>query len=485
MRASLLGFIFLLLLASCNSGGGSGGGGFVPTGNIIAVAERRGATEITVGGAREAVSAGALVRVTNLTTGEAREARASQDGSFEIGFTGGTNSIFRIEVQEDGIDETIGVTLLEDAVTRDIATLGSVPSDIEVRGGRAYVVNGFSDNVQVFDITTNPPVEIGRIVLPLGQDPVKIAFIDSERAVVPNLIGQSIAILNLGTLSCDVIIANEDGEYSPCAEKIIVPGAFEEPSGVAVLGEKLFVTNNNLDPSFNPAGAGFVTVFNLGTLELIGFIETSGANSGHPTVVGDKLWVLNGGNVLFDPVEGAFTCDQAFIPSLDEIDPATLAVVGTITMPLDEANPKACLPSNLAITPDGRFAYMGLGILGGMFKADLSSRTLLRGARNPIVATDPSELDFVADIAIRGDGVGFFTLFNTDRVGVIDTLGDELNPFPFVSPFPAGLKALDPSSQFFEGVQFLALTNGFPDIYFITTISNKLGSIDTSRIVAP
>jgi hypothetical protein len=464
MRTTLLGLAALLFLISCGSGGDGGGGGFVPTGKIAAVAERRGAGEVTVGGAEEAVSPGALVRVTNLSTRETKEARASRDGSFEIGFTAGTDSLFRVEVQEDGIEETIGVTLLEDAVTRNIATLGSVPTDIEVRGGRAYV---------------------GRIVLPLGQDPVKIAFIDSERAAVPNLIGQSIAILNLATLTCDVIIANEDGDYSPCAEKIIIPGAFEEPSGIAVLGGRLFVTNNNLDPNFNPAGAGFITVFNLDTLELLGFIEASGANSGNPKVVGDKLWVLNGGNVLFDPAEGDFTCDQAFVPSLDEIDPATLEVVGTIEMPLDGANPKACLPSNLATTPDGRLAYMGLGILGGMFKADLSTRTLLRGASNPIFVTSPTELDFVADIVIRGDGMGFFTLFNTDRVGVIDTGSDKPNPFPFVSPFPAGLKAFDPSSQFFEGVQFLALSGGFPDIYFITTISNKLGSIDTSRVTAP
>jgi hypothetical protein len=49
------------------------------------------------------------------------------------------------------------------------------------------------------------------------------------------------------------------------------------------------------------------------------------------------------------------------------------------------------------------------------------------------------------------------------------------------------LRADDPNSEFFDGVQNLAIRSDgdFPDLFFITGLSSKLGSVNTSLILPP
>ena len=489
------------LAASCNSDGGGAQESFIPTGQIVAVARSSAADRIVVGGTPGTAPAGAEVVVTDLDTSETIQTTADDDGSFavEFGVGGGggtsfaslsgasTSDLFRIEIPADGTDVTVGVTLLDAAVSRGIRPVGSVPTDLEMYDGRLYVVNGFSDNVEVHDLSTFPPTFVGTITLPLGQDPVSISFLGGGKAAVANLVGQSVAIVDLDTLECDTLISAVETDPTPCGELVLLPGAFDDPSGVVQAAGKLFVTNDNLGPDFNPNGNGFVTVLDAYTYEVIDLIDSSGANSGYPTLHGGDVWVLNSGNVLFDFDTFTFSCDEAFPPSLDVIDPFTLETVRTIPMPLSAANPTSCLPVSFAVTPDGRYAYLGLGLTAEVVKVDMADGVLEAGLDNPIVITAPGEFNLVSDIVIAPGGLAFLALFNTDEIATLDTLTDTPNPFPFIDPIPAGLKADDPSSPFFEGVQYLALAPDgvFPDLYFVTGISERLGALDTSLILAP
>ncbi|NIP26022.1 MAG: hypothetical protein GWO38_19940 [Phycisphaerae bacterium] len=119
-------------------------------------------------------------------------------------------------------------------------------------------------------------------------------------------------------------------------------------------------------------------------------------------------------------------------------------------------------------------------------KVDLFEGTVINGPSNPIVVTDLSGLNNTADIAIK-DGLLFTTLFNSDQIAVLDTSTDQVNPFPYIVPFPAGIRGDDPNSQLFDGVQSLAIRPGEAgvdftgaDIYFITGISEQLGSVDST-----
>ena len=198
--------------------------------------------------------------------------------------------------------------------------------------------------------------------------------------------------------------------------------------------------------------------------------------------IDDIIYAMNNGNVLFDFETSEFTCDTDFPPSIDLIDSANDSIFDTIDIPLSEQNPTVCLPNNLTATSDG-FGYTGLGLVGALLKVDLFEGTVINGTNNPIIITDLSGLNNTADVAIK-DGLLFTSLFNSDQIAVLDTDTDQVDPFPYIAPFPAGIRADNPNSTLFDGVQSLAIRPGDnftgADLYFITGISGQLGSVDTT-----
>ncbi len=481
----------LLFLVGCDEQGG-GGGGFIPQGTILAVAERGGEEEtIKVGGTEQSVPPGSTVEVTNLSTLETKTTTGLSDGSFDPSFSGDTDDLFNVLVtQGENIveDVVVGVTLLSDSVQQNLRTLGSVPADIMIRGNRGYVLNGFSNNIQILDLNQNPPTVTGTITLPENSNPIAMAFLDDTRAYVANNIGQSVAVVNLFTRVCETLIvrAGTGNDPSPCQDVITIAGTpFEEPAGIAITNGKVYVSNNNLGDSFNPMGNGFITVINASNNLIIKTISTSGANTTSMAVVNGSLYALNNGNVFFNPASG-FQCDFGFPPSIDLINTQTDVVASTINIPLSLANPTICLPSSITPTEDGRFAYTGLGLVGGLLKIDLFLGTVVNGTDDPIFITDPETFNSTSDIAIR-NGLLFTTLFNSDQIAVVDTTNDQVNPFPYFVPFPSGIRADDPNSILFDGVQSLAVRDGVPgvdfigpNLFYITGISEQLGSVDTT-----
>ncbi len=491
MRLLLTIFVFSFFGAvfiGCDSGG-SGGGGFVPTGDILAVAERAGQNQtIKVGGTQGAVPPGSTVEVTNLTTLETQTTFGLPDGSFDPTFTGNTNDLFNVLVTNNGnivLDTIIGVTLLRNAVERNLAQLGSVPADIKIRGSRAYIINGFSNNIQIFELNQNPPQSLGTIVVPPGSNPISMDFFGDTQAYVANNTAQSVAVVNINNGNCETLIvsAEDQGTTTPCQNVVnVLANTFEEPAGVLIVNDKVYISNNNLDENFSPNGNGFITVLSTATNQVLDTIAATGSNTTSMVEIDEILYALNNGNILFDFDTFEFTCDTSFPPSIDIINTDTDTVFDTIDIPLSQQNPTVCLPNNLTATSDG-FGYTGLGLVGALLKVDLFEGTVINGPANPIVITDPTGLNNTADIVIK-DNLLFTSLFNSDQIAVLDTSNDQVDPFPYITPFPAGIRGDDPNSQLFDGVQSLAIRPGDnftgADLYFITGISEQLGSVDTT-----
>ena len=486
--------IIAAFTAACDETDTNGGGDVVAD-NILAVSEFDGDDEeIKVGGVAGAVPPGSKVVVTNQDTGEIQETTGNQDGSFDPTFQGSTDDTFLVEVFENNelIDMTeLSVITLESLVNSNLDQLGSVPSLIKIQGNRAYVLNGFSDNIQVFDINQNPPVEIGTITLPPGSDPVGMDFINEQQALVANLISQTAAVVNLETFECEILYTRQEGiSFDPCNQAInLGTGRFEEPFGVLVVGNTGYITNQNLDANFIPNGNGFITVIDLEN-DTSFTIQAGGAGSVDMLQAGDEIFIVNAGNVDFAPVTFDPECDPLFTPSVDVLNINSNTIVDNIPIPLSQINPTACFPDSITATPDNQFAYLGLGLVGALLKIDLVNKQLINGTDDPIVVTDLNDLQRIDSLAIDGNGIGFIPLFNTDQIAVFNTANDEINPFPAIAPFPAGIRAFDPDNDFFDGVQFLALRPGVqgidfngPNLYFITTISEQLGSINANIIL--
>jgi len=494
MRLLLTVFVFSFfgtVFIGCDSGGNSGGG-FAPTGDILAVAERAGQNEtIKVGGLAGSVPSGSMVEVTNLSTQETQTTFGLPDGSFDPTFMGDTNDMFNVLVTNNGnivLDTIVGVTLLRNAVERNLAQLGSVPADIKIRDNRAYVINGFSNNIQVFDINQNPPQLLMTIVVPPGSNPSSMDFFGDDLAYVSNNIGQSVAVVNIQTGDCETLIVSAEDQdiTAPCQNVVTAPtGSFDDPSRVAITNGKVYISNNNLAGFSEPMGNGFVTVIDPIQNQVIDIINASAANSTTMVVFDGDLLLVNVGNVLSTPDFSEFFCDEEFPPSIDIIDPQTDTIIDTIEIPLSEVNTLVCLPNALAINSRG-FGYLGLGLVGSLLKVDLLTGEVINGTDNPIVITDITGLNNTRDIAIKNDLL-FTTLFNSDQIAVLDTNTDQADPFPYITPFPVGIRADDPNSVLFDGAQSLAIRPGVSgvdftgaDIYFITGISEQLGSVDST-----
>jgi len=485
---SIILIVFLSGAISC--GGGNGNKRQVISGRIMAIAEKDGNDQkIKVGGGPGAVPAGSTVNVTNLSTMETKSIVATNDGSFDPEFQGNTNDLFKVQIIQNGelSDEfTLGVTLLTDIINKNLGSLGDTPSELEIKNNIAYVLNGFSDNIQRFDLSKTPPQELSPVAVPTGSDPVSFDLLDNGKIYTANLIGQSVSLINPDTNECEIIYVKENPSVNTgCDQTVVIDGAFEDPSDVQLVGSKLYVTNNNFDEFFFPKGNGFITVIDTDTNQLDTIIESDGANSGSINLIDNDMFVLNTGNFVFDPDTNKFQCDTDFPPSVSIIDTGTETIKDTIEIPLSTQNPLVCAPGIMAITLDKKYAFLGLGLVGGMLKIDIENRSVINGTSNPVAFTDLSGLNSVTDIDFNDQGFGFAALFNTDQIAVFKTDNNELNPFPFISPLPAGIKATNPDSDFFDGVQFIDLRNGDfsgPDLYFITTLSSKLGSANTGLL---
>jgi len=472
------------------------GGGDVAADRILAVSEFDGDDEeIKVGGVAGAVPPGSDVVVTNQDTQQTETTTGLIDGSFDPEFQGSTDDTFLVEVfeNEELIDTTeLSVITLESLVNSNLAQLGSVPASLKILGDRAYVINGFSDNIQVFDISLNPPVEIDTIVLPPSSNPIDMDFIGDTQALVANNTGQTAAIVNLDSFECETLYTRQlNVDFEPCNELVnLGTGRFEEPSGVKVVGNTAYVSNNNLNEFFSPNGNGFITVINLDADSSF-VIQAGGANSGSFLLVGEELFFINAGNILFNSVTSEFECDPLFPPSINVMNINTNTISDLIPIPLSNTNINVCLPGSFAATPNNEFGYIGLSLVGALLKVDLEDKELVNGTDNPILITENlTDLNNTSSIVIDENEIGFTALFNTDQIAVFDTSDDTVNPFPAIAPFPAGIRAFDPDNDFFDGVQELALREGTPgvdftgpNLYFISTISEQLGSVNANIIL--
>ena len=114
---------------------------------------------------------------------------------------------------------------VERAVENEIIPLGSVPNGIEIRGDVGYVVNTFSDNVQIVNLRHR--VSLGTIPIGDGTWPQKIAFINDSKAYVTCHGTNDIRVVDVKGRS----VINT------------IPGGLK-PTGITIINDKAYVANS-------------------------------------------------------------------------------------------------------------------------------------------------------------------------------------------------------------------------------------------------
>ena len=131
---------------------------------------------------------------------------------------------------ELGISTSLSIINLDEpdirqAVENEIIPLESVPSDVEIQDDLGYVVNTFSDNVQIVDLRNR--VSLGTIPMGTGSLPQKIAFVSGSKAYVACNGTNDIRVVDVKGRS----VINT------------IPGGLK-PAGITIINDKAYVTNS-------------------------------------------------------------------------------------------------------------------------------------------------------------------------------------------------------------------------------------------------
>ena len=131
---------------------------------------------------------------------------------------------------ELGISTSLSIINLDEpdikqAVENEIIPLGSVPSDVQIQDDLGYVVNTFSDNVQIVDLRNR--VSLGTIPMGTGSSPQKIAFVSDSKAYVTCNGTNDIRVVDVKGRS----VINT------------IPGGLK-PAGITIINDKAYVTNS-------------------------------------------------------------------------------------------------------------------------------------------------------------------------------------------------------------------------------------------------
>lgn len=264
-----------------------------------------------------------------------------------------------------------------------LATLGTFPNEIVVRGSRAYVVESGSNRIAVIDLLTGSVLQT--IPTGPGTNPYGLAFLDDTRMYVSRLVTNDVVAIDLpaGTIAATIPVGLS-------------------PEGVAVAEGRVFVANSGFDfGTFGYVG-GTVSVIDPATETVTATLPVGLNPQALDLAPNGELHVVCTGNYF--SVFG-----RAFV-----IDPATPAVVDSVEL--------GGSPGTIAVRADGA-AFLG-DYVAGLLKYDTVTRTPLRDAGNPIaVGTGAGGIDF-------GDGLTWVGLYGDDAVVTLDATDAVTQTFP-------------------------------------------------------
>ena len=236
---------------------------------------------------------------------------------------------------------------IKKAVKNDIITIGSTPNDVQVQQNLAYVVNTYSNNIQIINLLEQNSV--GEISVGSGTLPVKIAFVDPFKAYVTCNEPDQVAVLNLHTKS----ITNRIQVQS-------------KPWGITIINKKAYVANSAAVTNWvtfkTTYGNSSVSVIDTTTDQVIKTIKVA-TNATEITTDGNsKVLVISTG-------------DYAMIPG-------QLTIIDANTDEIEKTVKLKTTPGAIIVNRKQQIAIINTNT--GAMVYDLVQNKLVRDKNNPI-----------------------------------------------------------------------------------------------------
>lgn len=249
---------------------------------------------------------------------------------------------------------------------------------------------------------------------------------------------------------------------------------FSAPEGIAAHPRWILVGNTAFHyEGSNPSwGRGFITIIGRNDHRVVSTINSSQPNPREVTIAGDKAYVVNAGTFIVGP-NGLATVTSG--GGIDIIDLSTnkppTTILANIPLPPSTDDRRIGGFGRLAVSPDGRWGYLGSGTRGDVFKVDLERQELVRGPNNPIVLFATPKGSNGLTTVKRMDNDLVVLNYNTDELCISADWNGDLERRRCQS---AGVNA-----ELLEGPIDAART---PDgaLLVLMTIANAVYRVDTS-----
>ncbi|MFA5812876.1 MAG: hypothetical protein WC956_11205, partial [bacterium] len=343
-----------------------------------------------------------------------------------------------------------------ESALKTFALASDFPSDLvipDIDGMRstAFVVSASNPSgVLAVDIDANPMQLSGSfkgVTVPNGAGiPSRLlvtardrAFLLTSNAVISFNPESGVVIDMQSAISSASIGDGRTNSDGSAADRTITPSY---PGGIAVSGDRLFVSSGNYIRTQAPAvaGPGTVQIFAISSSSMLSREEVLVTSGFNPTGLAirnsSELLVQNSGVIDIVDSRGVAQTDA----SVDVVDLDSLAIKSTITL-----GPIAASPYGFALTLDGSRGFISSASFGNIYEIDLINRQVLRSTDNPIVASDSA--DYIAALALSVDDQYLYaSSFEQSAVLPFDLAQSEpARGAAFVVGFPSGVTDENPS----------------------------------------
>jgi hypothetical protein len=204
-------------------------------------------------------------------------------------------------------------------------------------------------------------------------------------------------------------------------------GGLHSPEGVAASARYILVASSGFSyaggkPSYEP---GSVHLFERATRAPVVRIPTSALNPQAIAVHAERAYVVSSGRVALDAASLATAESDG---ALDVIDLAASppARIASLPLPRSAADPRIGNYGGIALSPDGKLAFLGSGTRGDLFVVELEPLRLRRGPEQPLALfPTPAGENRLTTPRMRG-GELLALSFESDELCASDDLAGEL-----------------------------------------------------------